>query len=176
MCAAEAVLSLVQRASMASLMQRHTVCVYSVVIHASCGACRVPRQCPAIIAQLIEQCQARDPKERPTAAEVLHHLVCLQEQGECMICVCVNLGLRVRIGPQIPASVLGTHLDPFQTLSPKLQKYFLARSSLQRLDRKAAYLNSGFQPALNDPQSMLRAPARLEGTLPTSSFKLRCGG
>ena len=45
------------------------------------GICRVPRQCPAAVAKLIEDCQARDPKDRPTAPEVLHRLLSLQEQG-----------------------------------------------------------------------------------------------
>ncbi|KAK9836918.1 hypothetical protein WJX74_011052 [Apatococcus lobatus] len=42
----------------------------------------VPRQCPAAVARLIEECQARDPQDRPTAPLVLQTLLSLQEQED----------------------------------------------------------------------------------------------
>ncbi len=43
--------------------------------------CRVPKQCPAVVAELIERCQERKPADRPTAPQVLDCLISLQMQG-----------------------------------------------------------------------------------------------
>ena len=46
------------------------------------AVCRVPRQCPAAVAELIDACQEREPANRPTAPEVLDRLLSLQLAGE----------------------------------------------------------------------------------------------
>lgn len=58
--------------------------------------CRVPEECPQEIANLIQQCKAVDPKQRPSARdvfEVLKRNCLIKRYVTCLPCTHTNLTL-----------------------------------------------------------------------------------